>query len=45
MNSQAISDSVMTVTAPKHLNIYEDILAAHSRLQALESRLAIPVRV
>lgn len=36
---------VLTLKAPKHLNIYEDILAAHSRLQALESRLAIPVRV
>lgn len=33
---------VLTLRAPKNPRIYDDILAAHTRLQALESRLSLP---
>jgi hypothetical protein len=34
---------VLTVLAPRHTNIYQDILDTHTKLQALESQIAIPV--
>lgn len=33
---------VLTLRAPKNPRVYDDILAAHARLQALESRLTLP---
>lgn len=35
---------VLTVKAPKHADIYDQILAANTKLQALAPRIAIPVR-
>jgi hypothetical protein len=36
---------VLTVKARRHANLYEDILAAHSKLQAIEPRVTLPIRV
>lgn len=35
---------VITVEAPKHLDVHEKILAAHQKLRALEPRISIPIR-
>jgi hypothetical protein len=35
---------VVTVSAPKHAHLYQDILAAHAVLQALEPQVSLPVR-
>jgi hypothetical protein len=35
---------VLTVTAPKHALLYDQILAAHSVLKAIEPSVTIPVR-
>jgi len=34
---------VLTVHAPRHANLYEDILATHTKLRALESQVSLPV--
>ncbi|MBN3758188.1 S8 family peptidase [Paraburkholderia sp. Tr-20389] len=34
---------VLTVHAPRHANLYEDILANHTKLRALESQVPLPV--
>jgi hypothetical protein len=36
---------VLTVRAPKHMNLYEDILAEHNKLKAIEPRVPLPLRV
>ncbi len=35
---------VVTVSAPKHAQLHQDILAAHAVLQALEPQVSLPVR-
>jgi len=35
---------VVTVNAPKHAQLHQDILAAHAVLQALEPQVSLPVR-
>lgn len=35
---------VVTVSAPKHTHLHQDILAAHTILQALEPRVSLPLR-
>lgn len=35
---------VITVIAPKHINLYEDILNSHSVLRAIEPKVSIPIR-
>ena len=35
---------VVTVEAPKHLDLHDKILAAHSRLKAIEPRITLPLR-
>lgn len=35
---------VLTVEAPKHANLYEDILASHTLLKAIEPRITLPLR-
>ena len=35
---------VLTVEAPKHATLYEEILASHSLLKAIEPRISLPVR-
>ena len=36
---------VLTVQAPKHANLFEDILSSHSLLKAIEPRITLPIRV
>lgn len=36
---------VLTVKAKRHANLYEDILAAHVKLQAIEPRITLPIRI
>jgi len=36
---------VLTVEAPKHASLYDDILASHSVLKAIEPRISLPVGV
>lgn len=36
---------VLTVHAPKAVNLYDDILQAHSKLKAIEPQVSVPVRV
>lgn len=36
---------ILTLKAPKHTALYDDILAAHAKLKALESRLSVPLHV
>lgn len=36
---------VLTVVAPKHASLYEDILSAHNVLRAIEPKISIPLRV
>ncbi len=36
---------VVTVEEPKHLDLHEAILAAHSRLKAIEPRISLPLRM
>ncbi|MDO8298456.1 hypothetical protein, partial [Lacisediminimonas sp.] len=36
---------VITLRSKKTAMLYDDILATHSRLKALESRLSIPLRI
>ncbi|MDR6521635.1 hypothetical protein J2789_004322 [Variovorax paradoxus] len=36
---------VLTVKARRHANLYEDILAAHTKLQAIEPRVTVPIRL
>jgi hypothetical protein len=36
---------VLTVTAPRHSNLHEEILAHHSVLKAIEPRISLPVSV
>jgi hypothetical protein len=36
---------VLTVLAPKHTNLFEDILSSHSLLKAIEPRITLPIRV
>lgn len=36
---------VLTVQAPKHANLFEEILSSHSLLKAIEPRISLPVRV
>ena len=36
---------VLTVQAPKHANLFEEILSSHSLLKAIEPRITLPVRV
>jgi hypothetical protein len=36
---------VITLRSKKNAKLYDDILATHSRLKALESRLSVPVRI
>lgn len=36
---------VLTVEAPKNENLYEDILASHSLLKAIEPRISLPVGI
>ena len=35
---------VLTVEAPKHASLYDDILASHSLLKAIEPRISLPLR-
>lgn len=35
---------VLTVEAPKHANLHEEILASHAVLKAIEPRISLPVR-
>lgn len=35
---------VITVIAPKHTNLYDDILSSHSVLKAIEPKVSIPIR-
>lgn len=35
---------VLTVIAPKHANLYDDILSSHSVLKAIEPKVSIPLR-
>jgi len=35
---------VLTLEAPKHANLYEEVLRTHARLQALEPRISLPLR-
>ncbi len=35
---------VLTVEAPKHANLYDDILASHAILKAIEPRVSVPLR-
>ena len=35
---------VLTVIAPKHTNLYDDILSSHSVLKAIEPKVSIPLR-
>lgn len=35
---------VLTVEAPKHKNLYDDILASHSVLKAIEPRISLPIQ-
>lgn len=35
---------VVTVKAPKHSNLYQEILDAHAVLEALESQVSLPIR-
>ncbi len=35
---------VLTVEAPNHANLHEDILSAHTLLKAIEPRISLPVR-
>lgn len=34
---------VLTVEAPNHANLYDEILASHSRLKAIEPRITLPL--
>ncbi|MDQ0042821.1 S8 family peptidase [Variovorax boronicumulans] len=36
---------VLTVKARRHANLYEEILAAHVKLQAIEPRVTLPIRI
>ena len=36
---------VLTLIAPKHANLYDDILSSHSVLRAIEPKVSIPLRV
>jgi hypothetical protein len=36
---------VITIHAPKHLNLYQDILDNHAKLQALEPLVNLPLRI
>lgn len=36
---------VLTVKAKRHANLYDDILAAHAKLQAIEPRVTLPIRI
>lgn len=35
---------VVTVKAPKHIDLYQEILRAHAKLEALEPQLSLPIR-
>jgi hypothetical protein len=35
---------VVTVKAPKHANLYQEILDAHAVLEALEPQVSLPIR-
>jgi hypothetical protein len=35
---------VVTVEAPKHTDLYDEILAAHSKLKAIEPKISLPLR-
>lgn len=35
---------VVTVRAPKHLDLYQEILQAHAKLEALEPQVSLPIR-
>lgn len=35
---------ILTVEAPKHAHLYDEILAAHGVLQALQPRISLPIR-
>lgn len=36
---------VLSVHAPKHANLFDDILWSHNLLKAIEPRITLPVRV
>ena len=36
---------VLTVTAPRHANLHEEILAHHTVLKAIEPRISLPVSI
>ncbi|QJW85203.1 hypothetical protein HK414_22545 [Ramlibacter terrae] len=35
---------VVTVRAPKHVDLYQEILRAHAKLEALEPQISLPIR-
>jgi hypothetical protein len=35
---------VLTVEAPKHVDLYDEILKSHAKLKALEPRITLPIR-
>ncbi|MFI8619268.1 S8 family peptidase [Acidovorax sp. NPDC077693] len=36
---------IVTVEAPRHAELYEDILEAHSKLKAIEPKISLPLRI
>ncbi len=35
---------VVTVRAPKHIDLYQEILTAHAKLEAIEPQISLPIR-
>ncbi len=35
---------VLSIEAPKHLDLYDEILGAHNKLKAIEPRISVPLR-